>query len=333
MFIFSVDNVQPCQPSPCGPNSQCRNINGQAVCSCLVGYIGSPPSCKPECIVSTDCLPSEACNNRKCVNPCQGACGVAAKCQVINHNPICSCPLSYTGNPFVRCIIQEYFPEPSNPCVPSPCGPNSICKEIGESPSCSCQTGYIGSPPYCKPECISNSECPNQRACINEKCVDPCINSCGFNAECHVISHSPSCFCPSGYSGNPFIECQKINVLQEVISPCQPSPCGANAICKELNGAGSCTCLPDYQGNPYEGCSPECIINTDCPSNKACLQNKCVDPCPGACAPNAICQVVNHAPSCNCYQGFTGDPFRYCNVDRKYYLAKYFYKYSRVYLN
>lgn len=104
MFIFLEQIVtQPCNPSPCGPNSQCREINNQAVCSCIMGYVGSPPSCRPECTINADCYLTEACSNQKCINPCIGTCGVSAKCQVINHKPICSCPPSMTGDPFVRC--------------------------------------------------------------------------------------------------------------------------------------------------------------------------------------------------------------------------------------
>lgn len=95
-------------------------------------------------------------------------------------------------------------------------------------------------------------------------------------------------------------------------TPCSPSPCGANAVCKESNGAGSCTCLPDYVGNPYDGCRPECTKGSDCLANLACIRNKCKDPCPGICGPNAICQVVDHIPSCSCLPKYTGDPFSYC---------------------
>jgi len=102
-------------------------------------------------------------------------------------------------------------------------------------------------------------------------------------------------------------------IPQEYLNPCEPSPCGINAICKEQNGAGSCTCLTEYYGNPYEGCRPECVLNTDCASNKACSNYKCKNPCPGTCGQNAECQVVNHLPMCSCYQGYTGDPFRYCH--------------------
>lgn len=102
----------------------------------------------------------------------------------------------------------------------------------------------------------------------------------------------------------------------EYINVCQPSPCGINAVCREQNGVGSCTCIEDHLGNPYEGCHPECVLNSDCPSNKACVRNKCQDPCPGVCGQNALCNVVNHLPQCNCLPGYTGDPFRFCSVIR-----------------
>lgn len=100
----------------------------------------------------------------------------------------------------------------------------------------------------------------------------------------------------------------------EVRQPCVPSPCGANAVCKERNGAGACQCLPDYFGDPYSGCRPECVTNNDCPSHRACLNNKCKDPCPGVCAHNAECRVVNHSPQCNCLVGFTGNPLVGCHT-------------------
>lgn len=95
--------------------------------------------------------------------------------------------------------------------------------------------------------------------------------------------------------------------------PCNPSPCGANAQCREQNGAGSCTCLPDYFGDPYSGCRPECVMNSECPRDKSCVNNKCKDPCPGTCGLNADCRVNNHIPTCNCLPGFTGDALRSCH--------------------
>ena len=94
----------PCLPSPCGPNSRCRAVNQQAVCSCLPNYIGSPPSCRPECIVSSECPLDRACVNQRCSDPCPNTCGVRAQCTTKNHNPICACPPGLSGDPFTQCI-------------------------------------------------------------------------------------------------------------------------------------------------------------------------------------------------------------------------------------
>lgn len=78
-------------------------MNGQAVCSCLPSFVGVPPRCRPECVSNSECPQDQACVNQRCQDPCPGTCGLQAKCYVNNHNPICTCPPSYTGNPFFRC--------------------------------------------------------------------------------------------------------------------------------------------------------------------------------------------------------------------------------------
>jgi hypothetical protein len=207
--------LDPCQShlEICGPNSQCRNVNTVAVCSCLPSFIGSPPNCRPECVYSSDCNLNEACLNQKCKDPCPGTCGIGAKCQVINHNPICSCPPGHTGDPFTRCQPIPIAPplrDPEIPCQPSPCGPNSQCREVNSQAVCSCIPNYIGSPPGCRPECTSNSECSTHHSCINRKCKDPCLGSCGSSAICHTSNHQPICRCSEGYTGDPFSGCYPI---------------------------------------------------------------------------------------------------------------------------
>ena len=102
--------------------------------------------------------------------------------------------------------------------------------------------------------------------------------------------------------------------ITERPDPCNPSPCGSNADCTERSGAASCRCIQDYFGDPYVACRPECTINADCPSNKACSRLHCVDPCPGLCGTNAQCRVINHIPTCTCNQGYQGDPFSSCRL-------------------
>ena len=108
----------------------------------------------------------------------------------------------------------------TNPCQPSPCGPNSQCQVVGDSPSCSCLSEYIGSPPNCRPECSNNDECFNNLACLNKKCKDPCINSCGINAECRVSMHVPYCTCITDFTGDPFSSCiiLKDRKFQNIVS-------------------------------------------------------------------------------------------------------------------
>ena len=100
----------------------------------------------------------------------------------------------------------------------------------------------------------------------------------------------------------------------EIVDPCNPSPCGSNAVCNNRQRAAACQCIPEYFGDPYVACRPECVVNSDCPSNKACQRNKCIDPCPGTCGINALCQVRSHIPTCTCIEGYIGDPFTECRL-------------------
>lgn len=97
--------------------------------------------------------------------------------------------------------------------------------------------------------------------------------------------------------------------------PCDPSPCGPNAECND----GICSCIAEYQGDPYSGCRPECVLNSDCSRDKACIRNKCKDPCPGTCGSNAICDVFNHIPMCSCPEGMNGNAFVECRPFQSMY--------------
>jgi len=178
--------------------------------------------------------------------------------------------------------------------------------------------GYAGNPPNCHPECVTSADCPQNKACSNQKCYDPCRDYCGSQAQCRVISHVAMCYCPPGMIGNPLRACiRQQEPITALVIPCDPNPCGLNAICRSRDNRNSyCECLPNFFGNPYQGCHPECTTDRDCPLNKACLQEKCNSPCPGVCGPNANCFVQNHKPICNCLPGYTGNPYRGCSIQR-----------------
>lgn len=198
----------------------------------------------------------------------------------------------------------------------------------------------------CRPECVANTDCPRNKACINNKCVNPCPGTCGLNAECTVNMHTPTCSCLVGYTGNPLQACHPVpesktfhyklthfinsNILISPVvptvlpipEPCNPSPCGPYSVCKVINQHAVCSCQANYIGAP-PACRPECMVSADCPQDKACISTKCEDPCSGVCGLNARCHVVNHNPICSCPIGFNGDPFIRCLVESKRCLFTY----------
>jgi hypothetical protein len=153
---------------------------------------------------------------------------------------VCSCKDSHTGDPYASCrpipvksknlnfknlsfettnlcflITMNSVPPTSpnvfeKPCDPPPCGPHSTCRPVGNAPVCACQPGYLGIPPECRPECVSSSECAPSKACLNFKCQDPCIGTCGRDAKCQIVNHNPICVCPSGWTGDPITGCHII---------------------------------------------------------------------------------------------------------------------------
>lgn len=92
----------PCDSSPCGPNTQCSILpNGIFKCTCLPGFIESPNTIR-------GCIQQ--------VNPCEpNFCGHNALCDP-RRVPSCYCPESTTGNPYKSCtgtslyfLISENF--------------------------------------------------------------------------------------------------------------------------------------------------------------------------------------------------------------------------------
>lgn len=96
-----------------------------------------------------------------------------------------------------------------------------------------------------------------------------------------------------------------------ISDPCTPNPCGPNSICRAEGIVAHCSCRPPMFEDP-PSCRPECRVDSECPPNRACRNNRCRDPCPGSCGASAICHIRSHSPICACPANYVGDPFIHC---------------------
>ena len=69
-----------------------------------------PPDVIVGCRTDRDCPDFTACENRKCINPCaqRDPCARNAYCKVIMHQPVCTCPDGYIGDPRTNCELRKY---------------------------------------------------------------------------------------------------------------------------------------------------------------------------------------------------------------------------------
>lgn len=124
-----------------------------------------------------------------------------------------------------------------NPCDHAKaCGINAECLAANHEASCRCPAKTIGDPlEACTPtECNDSNDCSENEACINFKCIDPCLldNVCGNNADCSAFNHIGVCTCQPGSTGDPHLGCIPVQYCAT------ESQCPAGTSCYN----GICTC-------------------------------------------------------------------------------------------
>ena len=140
------------------------------------------------------------------------------------------------------------------------CGSGATCTNLAGSYKCSCPFG--GDPygegclgEYVREGCSQNIDCELDKACIEGKCINPCLekNSCGQNAVCSVKNHQKECNCRPLFFGDPYSICRK------------PVGCLSDQNCP-----GNLVCLPDQEcGCPagsqrqMDYCISKCTTSVD----------------------------------------------------------------------
>lgn len=116
----------PCfEIQPCVANAECKVYDTEPkrtmTCSCKEGYTGKgdvlcTPITQPiehGCTSDEQCAPTQACIDRKCVNPChvRNPCAKFATCITVDHDPTCRCPPGMTGDGYHKCSPSKSFPK------------------------------------------------------------------------------------------------------------------------------------------------------------------------------------------------------------------------------
>lgn len=235
--------------TPCGRDANCVAVAHIASCRCPPGTQGDPRrACVSAiCHYNEDCDDTQICNrlNRVCQPACsEQSCAPDALCTARSHRAECTCPAGRTGDPYGRGCSKEHDDTECTTdadclapfacvnarcidlCLGNPCDSGLICKIVDVLPlravACICPDGGRVAPDNgCRapPEaqCSVDSECANSQTCRRGSCVESCkADPCGQNALCESIDHTSRCTCAQGYTGNPRIECNPSEYLNDV---------------------------------------------------------------------------------------------------------------------
>ena len=185
---------------------------------------------------------NKACLESYCQDPCRepsDPCGVNTDCETIDHRPVCQCPVGWAGNPHIQCYQSKFL---------------LLGHILGQ-----CLTFSSVD------QCLTNADCPLTKACISDKCVDPCLSTfCGERAQCNVEFHKSHCYCPQGLQGNPLVKCLSVGcqshsdcrkdetcdyLLHDCTPLCVDSPCAEGAYCEADNHKELCHCKLPLKGD------------------------------------------------------------------------------------
>lgn len=352
-------DINECTDNPCQNGALCSNTPGSFSCQCPSGSLGDPyrEGCTKQAITlscneNNPCPLGEHCvidsysstsvcicrqgytrdlKSGQCVdiNECEEhheklPCGLNALCKNLPGSYECHCPPGFNGNPYMlcdecnsaECQCQAPYKLVGGNCIIAGCSDGEKCPKGAECIS------IAGGVSYCA--CPKGYRTQSDGTCTD---IDECSEGyqvCGYGAECENTPGAHKCYCPKGYSGDPYHghcapaqrrcaadkECSTnekcvqpgecvcpppywtdVNDNNKCKSPCERFPCGINAKCTPTDPP-QCMCEVGYKGDPQQGCYSE-------------------DSCKSApCAYGAQCIREKESYKCVCPKGMFGDAYK-----------------------
>ena len=174
---------------------------------------------------------------------------------------MCRCPENWGGNPHQECFQ---------------CRLKSSQKQIGPKAQLLIFFSF-----FLPVQCQRDDDCPFDKACKSNECVDPCpLTICGSRAKCKAERHKGICVCPPGLQGNPYVSCTEVGCQshddcsydekcdfptpssgkRECVRLCVSPSCAQGARCEAKNHREICTCNYPLQGDGYTSCLPRKLL-------------------------------------------------------------------------
>uniref|UniRef100_A0A182SXM8 EGF-like domain-containing protein n=1 Tax=Anopheles maculatus TaxID=74869 RepID=A0A182SXM8_9DIPT len=213
----------------CKPDPKCEEVTTPRP--------NDPKIVSVACETNDDCHESLRCDaSGQCSDPCTVpspfVCDANKKCVSRRHRPSCVCTHGFIVNDSGELVCapekRECFGDDGcasnmaclegrclNPCFgngkrSAPCPDDKACVVVDHRPTCVCMKD-------CSPSlsiCLRDSGCPDELACRNYQCVNPCeTTTCAEDTPCYVEDHKPICkFCPPGFVKDVRHGCLKGNM-------------------------------------------------------------------------------------------------------------------------
>ncbi|XP_067945057.1 fibrillin-1-like [Watersipora subatra] len=247
----------------------------------------------------------DECTTRK---PCNG---VNSTCINTPGSFECQCLVGYAGDGVLTCVDVDE-------CQMNVCGVvNATCTNLPGSFKCDCPEGYLSAG---KEGCFDGrTPCPDKS------------NICSLDGQCsyNVGTKSFNCSCKAGFKGDGKT-CHDINECTD-----KPNLCiNNNSTCVNTHGSYYCTCPSGFTPDGTKGCKGSFVLEVKYRlelERDQGMQGRArlrvnndgqdrvwpdIDECSSANSPcqgvNAVCLNTAGSYSCECRNGFSGDPFTGC---------------------
>ncbi|XP_076799587.1 uncharacterized protein LOC143444282 [Clavelina lepadiformis] len=232
--------------TPCGPNADCTNVDGEFECACREGYVHNGIGCE-----QIRCIPPRLDNILQSDPPFD-----SKDIWVVGDTVVYFCVDGYMQPSLstAECLSTGIWSITPPICTdinecdeqPTPCDVNAHCDNVVGSFICTCNVGYNGDGKNCQeifcPDLPSpaplGSISPDQSMWrVNEKAIYNCKTGYQIYGNNYLI-----CLITGEWSRDPLV-CEDVN-------ECLTSfPCDVHASCDNTIGGYTCTCSEDYIGD------------------------------------------------------------------------------------